>query len=219
MKDLKEINFTEDKEKLEEYFNEKLNFFENKECKYIFPKSYKPDRAFNEDLLIYKNKRENIIYIGAKYGLEVFNLAKPDTNFIYCFEPLYYNYQILKQNQLMNKSTNVIPYQSFVGNSNNFVYYHQTEDEHLSKLGFNDEIPTIKLDDYEFSEIGLIYIDQSQMRLMEDILKGAIETIEKHSPEIILDSDIDSPKFILKELGYKDIGLTYNQRGGRYIKD
>ena len=94
-----------------------------------------------------------------------------------------------------------------------------TGDEHLAKLGFNDEIPTIKLDDYEFSEIGLIYIDQSQMRLMEDILKGAIETIEKHSPEIILDSDIDSPKFILKELGYKDIGLTHNQRGGRYIKD
>ena len=173
MKDLKEINFTEDKEKLEEYFNEKLNFFETKGSKYIFPKSYKPEKDFNNDLLIYKNKRENIIYIGAKYGLEVFNLAKPDTNFIYCFEPLYYNYQILKQNQLMNKSTNVIPYQS----------------------------------------------DQSQMRLMEDILKGAIETIEKHSPEIILDSDIDSPKFILKELGYKDIGLTYNQRGGRYIKD
>ena len=219
MKDLKEINFTEDKEKLEEYFNEKLNFFETKGSKYIFPKSYKPEKDFNNDLLIYKNKRENIIYIGAKYGLEVFNLAKPDTNFIYCFEPLYYNYQILKQNQLMNKSTNVIPYQSFVGNNNDFVSYHSTGDEHLAKLGFNDEIPTIKLDDYEFSEIGLIYIDQSQMRLMEDILKGAIETIEKHSPEIILDSDIDSPKFILKELGYKDIGLNYNQRGGRYIKD
>ena len=54
--------------------------------------------------------------------------------------------------------------------------------------------------------------------MMESCLKGSLETIKEHNPEIIIDSNLDQPKHILKKLGYKDIGLEYNQKGGRYIK-
>ena len=55
--------------------------------------------------------------------------------------------------------------------------------------------------------------------MIESGLNGAKETIKEHNPEIIIDSNLDQPKHILKKLGYKDVGLEYNQRGGRYIKN
>jgi FkbM family methyltransferase len=223
MKDLKEIDFKKDKLSIENYFDERLKFVDvckkDNVCNYIFPKTYSQSANYNEDLNEFIGTKKNIIYIGAKFGLEVMMLAKPDTNFIYCFEPLYFNYSILKQNQIMNKLTNVIPYQAFVGDENTFELYHSTEDTHLGLLGFNDEIPVIKLDDYEFQDVGLIYIDQSQLRFIEKALKGAKETILEHNPEIIIDSNLDQPKAFLKKLGYKDVGLEYNQRGGRFIKN
>ena len=222
MMDLKEIDFKKDKLSIENFFDEKLKFVDvckkDNVCNYIFPKTYSQSANYNEDLNEYIGTKKNIIYIGAKFGLEVMLLGKPDTNFIYCFEPLYFNYVILKQNQIMNKLTNVIPYQAFVGDKNEYEVYHRTDDEHLNLLGFNDEIPIVKLDDYEFQDVGLIYIDQSQVKMMESCLKGSLETIKEHNPEIIIDSNLDQPKHILKKLGYKDIGLEYNQKGGRYIK-
>ena len=222
MNDLKEIDFKKDKASIEFYFDEILKFVDickkDNVCNYIFPKHYKPELNYNEDLNEFIGYKKNIIYIGAVYGLEVMMLAKADTNFIYTFEPLYYNYVLLKQNQIMNKLTNVIPYQAFVGNTNEYKTYFNTEDDHLSKLGFNDEIPIVRLDDYEFEEVGLIYFDNSQSRYIADGLNGSIETIKKHSPDIIIDCNLDQPKHILKKLGYKDIGLEYNQRGGRFKK-
>ena len=219
MMDLKEIDFKKDKLSIENYFDEKLKFVDvckkDNVCNYIFPKTYSQSANYNEDLNEFIGTKKNIIYIGAKFGLEVMLLGKPDTNFIYCFEPLYFNYVILKQNQIMNKLTNVIPYQAFVGDKNEYEVYYRTDDEHLNLLGFNDE----KLDDYEFQDIGLIYIDQSQVKMMENCLNGSLETIKEHNPEIIIDSNLDQPKNILKKLGYKDIGLQYNQKGGRYIKN
>ena len=223
MMDLKEIDFKKDKLSIENYFDEKLKFVDvcikDNVCNYIFPKTYSHSANYNEDLNEFIGTKKNIIYIGAKFGLEVMLLGKPDTNFIYCFEPLYFNYVLLKQNQIMNKLTNVIPYQAFVGDKNEYEIYHRTDDEHLNLLGFNDEIPIVKLDDYEFQDVGLIYIDQSQVKMMESCLNGSLETIKEHNPEIIIDSNLDQPKHILKKLGYKDIGLEYNQKGGRYIKN
>lgn len=221
--DLKKIDLEKDKISIENYFNEKLKYVDVSKkdylCNYIFPNTYSQKANYNEDLNEFIGSKKNIIYIGAKFGLEVMMLAKPDTNFIYTFEPLYFNYVILKQNQIMNKLTNVITYQAFVGDKNEFERYYSTEDEHLNLLGFNDEIPIIRLDDYEFQDVGLIYIDQSQIKMIESGLNGAKETIKEHNPEIIIDSNLDQPKHILKKLGYKDIGLEYNQRGGRYIKN
>ena len=221
--DLKEIDFKKDKISIENYFDEKLKFIDickkDNVCNYIFPQTYSATHNYNEDLDEFIGFKKNVIYIGAKFGMEVMLMAKPYTNFINCFEPLYFNYVLLKQNQIMNKLTNVIPYQAFVGDTNEYQIYHSTEDEHLSKLGFNDEIPIVKLDDYEFQDVGLIYIDQSQVRMMESCLNGSLETIKQHNPEIIIDSNLDQPKHILKKLGYKDVGLEYNQKGGRYIKN
>jgi hypothetical protein len=221
--DLKEIDFKKDKISIENYFEEKLKFidvcYKDNLCNYIFPKTYSQSANYNEDLNEFIGTKKNIIYIGAKFGLEVMMLAKPDTNFIYTFEPLYFNYVLLKQNQIMNKLTNVITYQAFVGDKNEYERYHSTEDEHLSLLGFNDEIPIVRLDDYEFQDVGLIYFDQSQLKMIEKGLNGAIETIKEHNPEIIIDSNLDQTNHILKKLGYKDVGLEYNQRGGRFIKN
>ncbi len=158
MKDLKEIDFKKDKASIEFYFDEILKFVDickkDNVCNYIFPRHYKPELNYNEDLNEFIGYKKNIIYIGAVYGLEAIMLSKPDTNFIYCFEPLYYNYVLLKQNQIMNKATNVIPYQAFVGNSNDYKTYFSTEDEHLSKIGFNDDIPIVNVAELDLEERG-----------------------------------------------------------------
>lgn len=227
MTDLQIIDFEKDKIKIEEYFNEKLGIYlfyneinkSSIKYKLMHPQNYKADLNYNEDLNIYFGTEKNIIYVGCVYGLEVISLAQSNKNFIYAFEPLYYNYCLLKQNIIMNKATNVIPYQAFVGNDNCFEVYHNTDDSHLSLLGFNDEIPVLRLDDYDFEDIGLIYFDHSQMKKIDDGLKGSVETIKKHNPEIIIDTNLDSPTRFLQKLGYKDVGLEYNQRGGRFIKD
>ena len=87
MMDLKEIDFKKDKLSIENYFDDKLKFVDgckkDNVCNYIFPKTYSQSANYNEDLNEYIGTKKNIIYIGAKFALEVMLLGKPDTNLKY----------------------------------------------------------------------------------------------------------------------------------------
>ena len=80
--DLKEIDFKKDKISIENYFDEKLKFTDickkDNVCNYIFPQTYSSTHNYNEDLDEFIGFKKNVIYIGAKFGMEVMLMAKPD---------------------------------------------------------------------------------------------------------------------------------------------
>lgn len=203
--------------------NKKINFIKNDNC---IGHTFRRETYWELWMLDYFKKyyipNTNMIDLGGNIGsssLLMSEVVTPENN-IFVFEPIYY--KILNKNIIDNNLTKTIhlfPYG--VGKEDKEIYIPKIDfnknDNYGAKsiVGFdnlkeneNDLLINIKsLDSFNFENISLIKIDVENMEI--DVLQGAIKTITKCKPTIIIESHmynelINSNIYkLLENLGYE----------------
>ncbi len=138
-----------------------------------------------------KIHKKSIIDVGGYIGDSaiVFEKEFPYSN-IYCFEASQNNYNLLLKTLKLNSSKKITVINKGLGSENktiklSFAGSCSTLCSEISDKYENIEI--ITLDDYVKTndiEVGLIKVDIEGFE--QDFLKGALETIKKHKPALIL---------------------------------
>lgn len=138
-----------------------------------------------------KIHKKSIIDVGGYIGDSaiVFEKEFPHSN-IYCFEASQNNYNLLLKTLKLNNSQKITAINKGLGSKNKIMKLScagicSTLCSEISDKYENIEI--ITLDDYVKTndiEVGLIKVDIEGFE--QDFLKGALETIKKHKPALIL---------------------------------
>lgn len=171
------------------------------------------DNIENIDYL--KNKA--IIDAGAWIGDTALILSDYTSNNVYAFEVIKSNFDCMKNIININKKGNIIPVLSALGSeSKKMNVYDMEEGEEFHKSFLNDDnlnmqVDMITLDKFVEDnnlEIGLIKTDIEGFE--RDLLKGAINTIKKQKPILLISiyhsyDDFFNIKPMIEELnlGYK----------------
>lgn len=172
------------------------------------------------------DEHSNIIEVGSNIGMHAVPLAKTaHQGKLLCFEPQRIIFQQLCCNLALNDLTNVESYRLGVGNESgecsiessdysqawNYGSFSlhkgfSTEANFQGKIS-REKIETIKLDDFppisELNALDLLKIDAEGLDI--DVLKGAVQTIQRFKPAIFVEAQPSSAGEIfnyLKSLEY-----------------
>ena len=128
-----------------------------------------------------------VIDVGANIGNYSSYFLKNGAR-VHAFEPTPETFKLLKS-KLKNK--NVVCYNVLVGNSigKTKFYFSGTSGENSAipqkELTHEIELYQTKLDEYNFVNVSLIKIDVQAMDF--EVLLGAVKTLEKHKPSILIE--------------------------------
>jgi len=160
--------------------------------------------------------QKNIIDIGANIGNHSLFFSKfMDCDRVYSFEPFPKNIELFKKN--LQDYKKCILYDIALSDTNSRMPLYNSEKDnyggfslHKQEKSFliNESVPTLQLDYYNFTNIGLIKIDVENHETQ--VLRGGRNTILRNKPVICLENnsylynmDVSSTKEVMKELGYK----------------
>lgn len=222
------------------YKNRIIQFSDNLFCyeKYFLPYNYfEPGIFLNHYHIKHFEHPENfankaIFDVGAMIGDSSLLLTDYTTDNVYAFEPVKKNFELLKETIRINNCSNIIPVQKALSDQNGFCDICLGTEQVSGGATLRDKDNAIKerielqtLDSYVQEnniKIGLIKVDIEGAEQM--FLKGALETIKKQKPSMILSiyhqiDDLFNIKIMLDELnlGYKfkikrhDDGLIYSE--------
>jgi FkbM family methyltransferase len=146
-------------------------------------------------------KAKLILDIGANTGVFSLLAAKcSKEGRVIAFEPVQYNYSVLLKNISINPDVDVTLEKAAVSNREGFTKMHVQSDtvNYINSLEYNRfsasqsneiEVALIQIDSYikehSIQTVDLIKIDVEGHE--ESVLQGALQTINKHSPDIILE--------------------------------
>jgi len=145
------------------------------------------DRAGDEFFLAqYLKPGDTVIDVGANIGhlaLDASALVGPGGR-VYCVEAHPRTYKFLRKNVALNGSSNVVPFNLALGNSESEIYFSDTrgdDQNHVSQNGSGIRVKMIRLDDLPISEgaIELLKIDVEGYEKF--VLEGASHTLRKVS--------------------------------------
>lgn len=173
----------------------------------------------------YIDPNKSIIDVGAYVGDSSLVLSKFTKNNVYAFEPFLETFNDLSKNILLNNVTNIIPVNmgvsSLTGKTN--LYFSDnnpsisTNDPalSLSKGACNNsiEINVTTIDAFTKSngvEVGIIKIDAEGAE--QAVLLGAIETIRKHKPILLISIYHNIDDFMNIKPWVDELGLGYNYK-------
>jgi FkbM family methyltransferase len=161
------------------------------------------------------NQKRVVIQAGGNAGMYVKFYSELFST-VYTFEPDPVNFYCLTK----NTGSNVIKFQSCLGNEPNFVNlsFNLQNPKKPNSGGFgihgNGVIPTLTIDSLNFQTCDLIHLDIEGYEYFA--LLGAMETIKRCSPVIALELNglggrynktDDNVKDLLYSLNYKDIAI------------
>jgi FkbM family methyltransferase len=182
---------------------------------------------------INKDKKYNIVDIGAQSGLySLYAKFLPNSTF-YAFEPFPDTFKLLNDNIALNDITNINTFNLAISDEDGETMLNTCESHNgLHTLGatplrFNDikqvKVNTTTLDKFFFDKdisVDFIKIDTEGYEYF--ILKGAINTIKKYKPTIQLEWNKtnmnqcgiteDMLNKLLEEIDYKEIGLVEEEK-------
>lgn len=157
-----------------------------------------------------ENCQKSGIYIdvGANIGNHSVFFAKYCTNKVYSIEPVRSNYDVLvenlEQNNLINK---VRLFNLAATNQKNKKYSAGIVSNNMGMCFMQpgNDIDSVIIDEIDFDDkVTLIKIDCEGMDI--DVLRGCVETIKKHSPDVFIeaatDEYFDPINKLLSSLGY-----------------
>ncbi len=179
----------------------------------------------------YIKKNDNVVDIGANIGYHALNFARmtgPNGK-IFAFEPISYNFELLKKNVNKNKYENIILEQKAVLNEKKkiklYLSTHNAGDNRIFPINKNSKFETVEcisLDDYfqKFDEpISFVKIDaQGSEPFIINGMKNIIRKNKKISilmefdPFLIQQSNYDPFVFLneLSDLGLQVFDLKHN---------
>lgn len=130
---------------------------------------------------------------------------------VYTFEPDHYNFYCLAQNCIED---NIYKFNCALGDRHGNITFNYPSEENrgvgtTNFDGIKDEepwignIPLLRVDDFVFENLGLIYLDIEGSE--RHALNGALNTIEKFKPLIICENGHAGIIDIIAKFGYKDV--------------
>lgn len=167
-------------------------------------------------------KNRDIIDAGAFIGDSGIMLSKYTNKNVYCFEPFKNTYDIMLKTIELNNIKNIVPVNLALGNENSKITSFYDPQNAVngcnSLINNNNDVYTneeiinmITLDEFVYKnnlEVGLIKTDLEGFE--QEFLKGAINTIKKHKPVLLISiyhnySDFFDIKPMIEDLnlGYK----------------
>lgn len=155
---------------------------------------------------------DTIVEVGAYLGNHTIYFSKIiGCKYIHSFEPTEESFKVLQKNIQLNNMANVslynYPVASKIAHMN--VTERDTNNPGANQYNFSDKgIETVTIDSMNFENVNFIKIDAEGMEV--DVLKGAIETIKKFKPIIMIEIEKNNRKKLnswIKENNYKRIYL------------
>jgi len=145
-------------------------------------------KLIKEDIIINNLKNKDFIDGGAYIGDSAVIFEKYyNPNKIYAFEPDDKNYNLLSKTIIRNNLKKIIPIKKGLGEQEKIISFKsQGALSSISRQGEN-KIDIITIDDFVLKnnlKIGLIKLDVEGYEL--NVLKGAIKTIKKYNPILLI---------------------------------
>lgn len=148
----------------------------------------------------YTKKFDVVVQAGGNHGVYPLLLSRV-FKIIYTFEPDPLSYFCLVNNC---QQDNIVKINAALGSEPDLIsIFHQTEQNtgmHYVVYNENSFVPQLKLDGFYFKNVDLLFLDVENYEL--NVLKGALETIQKHLPTIILENNSEEIENLLKSFGY-----------------
>lgn len=173
--------------------------------------------TFNAIILEHVREKTTVIQAGGWQGVYPFLLSNIFESVI-TFEPDPINFHCLTLNC---QRPNIYKFQAALGQTSGYTIMNIAPDsgmnflEHKGALRWDKkftlskkQVMTLSIDDIGVSECGLIMLDVENYELF--VLKGAIQTIEKFRPAVILEKGYDANNYskihsLMTALGYANI--------------
>lgn len=149
-----------------------------------------------------------VVTAGGCHGMYV----RPYSNLfekVYAFEPDWLNFHAMVRNSLRD---NVYCFRAALGAKPGMCELVPTPDPlnvgmHRVATTRGDDIPMMTIDMLSLQHCDLIQLDVEGHE--HQVLLGAVDTIEKFSPTIVLeDANRNVIAYIIEELGYKEVGRS-----------
>lgn len=203
MGDIKDILFNKWKNinitKKDDYFWPEIDRF-------CFPQLVASFGPVISEVNTFVKKKGTVLQAGGNCGLYTAEYAKTYKN-VYTFEPDMTNMACLVLNTL--GYNNIIKFQACLGDAHSMTSLQNPLEimdvggihvksptappDNLHTVESESNIPIMKIDDIIFHELDLIHLDIEGYELFA--LKGAVETIKKHKPVIVLEVCDHGKKF------------------------
>lgn len=130
---------------------------------------------------------------------------------VYTFEPDAYNFYCLAQNC---PDTKIKKFNCALGNYHGYATFNPPSEDNrgTGSTTFSSSsainVPVLKIDDFAFETLDLIYLDIEGSEL--EVLRGAVETIEKHKPLIACEHGRSDILLLLQAFQYEQIGTAHS---------
>ncbi len=166
-------------------------------------------------------KDEIIIDVGANVGDTSIYWAKLYGAKVLAFEPLSESFEIMRENISLNGLDDLItPYNLALGDGTDISF---NMSGYMMKYSMDSlkKIKTERLDNFNFNNISMIKIDVEGFEL--HVLRGAIETIKRNKPRIIIETHSKELRKrtneILSSVGYSLIYRDKSRRGEGFMDE
>lgn len=165
----------------------------------------------------YVKEGSTAIDIGGHIGIHTLSLSKLVGNegIVHVFEPQAKLFLELILNMHLNNCKNIVFHRTALGTQRSLTEMapRNINNEGNTMIGFGgDPVPMQPLDDFEFKNLSLVKIDVEEYEM--EVLNGAIKTILKHKPVLIVEIWNDSNQIEkikkIESLGYQ----AYNIKTG-----
>ncbi len=126
-----------------------------------------------------------------------------DFQLVYTFEPDNFNFGCLVMNCV--DKTGIVKIQAALGDKPgtcNMAYPGGELNRGMAKVADGNVVPVLRLDDFDFPEVSVLQLDCESNEA--SIIKGALKTIEKHRPLVIVEGRQPEVSELL--VGYEIIG-------------
>lgn len=163
-----------------------------------------------EFMLEFAEEGETFIDVGAHVGAWTLKLGKYFKN-VFSYEPNPEAFNVLKQNIELNEMKNVDCINKAVGNedreieltlyehpSHSTILTHHPMEDHCGKIKDHVGVKMIRIDDQHFDNVSLIKIDVEGYEV--EVVKGALKTIEKFKPRLLIEIHSEENEKIIKDL-------------------
>jgi FkbM family methyltransferase len=128
---------------------------------------------------------------------------------VYTFEPDPLNFHCLVNN---NQRDNVVKIQAALGDYHKLidVQRHSMTNTGMHKVVNGSHVPQFMIDDLELPSLGLIALDIEQYEL--HAIRGALKTIEKHKPVIVMELPSQETIDMITPFGYREVAQSVSDR-------
>lgn len=152
----------------------------------------------------------NLVHAGTFFGDMLPSFSRACSGTVYAFEPVLENYVLAKLCAQENDLDNVILQNAGLG-STVAVARIDTGDEDGAHQGGSSQISDtgqfttlVTIDSFHISDLSIIQLDVEGHEL--EALRGAVETIERNSPIVMIEDNLDNCAGFLKSIDYSHSG-------------